>query len=373
MQNRKARMQNTKERPPISLRSSMVILGLALPAAMLLCVLPTQIVMAQTKASEPRSSSAHKPIAALSPYIDVHTHLDEADVDGSMQSAIRAMPEENLAKIVFMPSPFTLADANRFDVERLAPAAHKFPGKIALLGGGGTLNPMIIEAARTGDAGSEVQKQFKERAEAILAAGAVGFGEMAAEHFPSSTPYETAPPDHPLFLLLADIAAQHDAPISIHMEAVPQDMDLPTPLKSPPNPPRLHANIAAFERLLAHNPRAKIVWAHLAWDTTGYRTPELMRRLLEAHPNLFMEIKVDPLDTGKNSPLTNGASGRIKPEWLKLFADFQDRFVIGSDQHYPQGSGPQRWQAVVLLFNELPAALRQKIGTENAIRIYHLK
>jgi predicted TIM-barrel fold metal-dependent hydrolase len=366
-------MQNRKKRQPISLRTLIVTLGLAPPGAMLLCMLPTQVVQAQSKPAQTQSSSPHKIVAALSPYIDVHTHLDETDVDGSMQLAIRAMPDENLAKIVFMPSPFTLADANRFDVERLAPAAKKSSGKIAVLGGGGTLNPMIIEAARTGDAGPDVQKRFKQRAEAILAAGAVGFGEMAAEHFPSSMPYETAPPDHPLFLLLADIAAQHDAPISIHMEAVPQDMDLPVPLKSPPNAPRLHANITAFERLLAHNSRAKIVWAHLGWDTTGYRTPELMRRLLEAHPNLFMEIKLDPLDPGKNSPLTNGASGRIKPEWLKLFTDFQDRFVIGSDQHYPQSSGPQRWQAVVLLFNQLPAVVRQKIGTKNAIRIYNLK
>jgi predicted TIM-barrel fold metal-dependent hydrolase len=157
------------------------------------------------------------------------------------------------------------------------------------------------------------------------------------------------------------------------MEAVPQDMDLPAPLKSPPNPPGLHANIAAFERLLSHNPRAKIVWAHLGWDTTGYRTPELTRRLLEAHPNLFMEIKLDPLDVEKNSPLTDGATGKIKPEWLKLFTDFQDRFVIGSDQHYPLSSGPQRWQAVVTVVNQLPAGVRQKIATENAIRIYHLK
>jgi predicted TIM-barrel fold metal-dependent hydrolase len=332
-------------------------------------LVPAQFGHAQAQ----NSPAPHKAIAALSPYIDVHTHLDETDVDGSMQSAIRAMPEENLARIVFMPSPFTLADANRFDVERLLSGAKKYPGKVYVLGGGGTLNPMIIEAARTGDAGSEVQKKFKERAEAIVAAGAVGFGEMAAEHFPSATPYEYAPPDHPLLLLLADIAAQHDVPISIHMEAVPQDMDLPAPLKSPPNPPRLHANVAAFERLLSHNPRAKIVWAHLGWDTTGYRTPELMRRLLEAHPNLFMEVKLDPVDTGKTSPLTNGASGTMKPEWLKLFTDFQDRFVIGSDQHYPQSSGPQRWQAAVALFNQLPAPVRQKIGMENATRIYHLK
>jgi predicted TIM-barrel fold metal-dependent hydrolase len=355
-------------------RRSVPIVGLLLVAATLLRVLPAQIGYAHPKAAQAGdSSAAHKPVATLSPYIDVHTHLDETNVEGSMQAAIHDMPGENLAKIVFMPSPFTLADANRFDVERLLPGAKKYPGKIYLLGGGGTLNPMIIEATRSGNAGPEVEKKFKERAEAILAAGAVGFGEMAAEHFPSSTPYETAPPDHLLFLLLADIAAQHGVPICIHMEAVPQDMDLPAPLKSPPNPTRLHANIAAFERLLAHNPRAKIVWAHLGWDTTGYRTPELTRRLLEAHPNLFMEIKLDPVDTGKTSPLTSGFAGTIKPEWLKLFTDFQDRFVIGTDQHYPESSGPQRWQAAVRLFNQLPAAVRQKIGTENAIRIYNLK
>ena len=365
---------NLRPRQANSLRRPMLILAMALAGAMPVLLLPAQIQQAQARPTQTQNVSAYvNAFVALSPYIDVHTHLDESDVDGSMQSAIRAMPEENLAQIVFMPSPFTLADANRFDVERLLPAAKKYPGKIAVLGGGGTLNPMIIDAARTGDAGPDVQKKFRERAEAILAAGAVGFGEMAAEHFPSATPYEYAPPDHPLFLLLADIAAQHDVPISIHMEAVPQDMDLPAPLKSPPNPPRLHANIAAFERLLSHNPRAKIVWAHLAWDNTGYRTPELMRRLLEAHPNLFMEIKLDPVDTAKTSPLTNGASGTIKPEWLKLLTDFQDRFFIGSDQHYPQGSGPRRWQPAVLLFNQLPAAVRQKIGTENAMRLYHLK
>jgi predicted TIM-barrel fold metal-dependent hydrolase len=365
-------MQIQKQTQPVLLARLAVISGLALSAAMLLHVPPAQSGNPQNPAQTQNSPASQRAVAALIPYIDVHAHLDETNVDASIQSAIDSMPVENLARIVFMPSPFTLADASRFDVERLAPAAKKFSGKIAVLGGGGTLNPMIIEAARTGDAGA-VQKRFKERAEAILAAGAVGFGEMAAEHFPSSTPYETVAPDHPLFLLLADIAAQHDVPISIHMEAVPQDMDLPAPLKSPPNPPRLHANIAAFERLLAHNRRAKVVWAHLGWDTTGYRTPELMRRLLDAHPNLFMEMKLDPLDVEKNSPFTNGASGHIKPEWLRLFTDFQDRFVIGSDQHYPQGSGPRRWQAVVLLFNELPAGVRQKIGTENATRIYHLK
>ncbi len=83
-------------------------------------------------------------------------------------------------------------------------------------------------------------------------------------------------------------------------------------------------DIAAFERLLAHNPRAKIIWAHAGADGTGFRTPDLCRRLLLAHPNLYMEIKADPLNPGKNYPLVDG---KIKPEWLKLFEDFPDRFI----------------------------------------------
>jgi hypothetical protein len=106
-------------------RNSVLFAGVVLAGALLLRVLP-----AQTKPAQPQSAAApHKSVAALSPFIDVHTHLDETNVDGSMQAAIRAMPEENLAKIVFMPSPFTLADASRFDLERLLPAAQKYPGK----------------------------------------------------------------------------------------------------------------------------------------------------------------------------------------------------------------------------------------------------
>ena len=101
---------------------------------------------------------------------------------------------------------------------------------------------------------------------------------------------------------------------------------------------------------------------------------ELLRRLLQAHPNLYMELKNDPLAVGKNPFLTSGATGAIKPEWLKIFADFPDRFVIGSDQHYPEPkNGPQRWEAVALVLNQLPADLRRKIGMENAMRIYRLK
>jgi predicted TIM-barrel fold metal-dependent hydrolase len=334
-----------------------------------------QLLLALTTLAQGLPAAA-APTPAAIPYVDTHVHFDAkvvSDPSGEVAAALQEMPHENAATLIFMPGPFLPDDKARFDHEAFLAAVRKNPGKLAFQGGGGTLNVMIQESVRSGDATPAVQQRFKARAEQILRDGAVGFGEMSSEHlsFSPSQAYETAPPDHPLFLLLADIAAAHNVPIELHLDVIPQAMPLPSGLKSPPNPPNLSENLTSFEHLLAHNPRAKIVWAHAGSDGLGYRTPDLCRRLLQAHPNLYMEIKIDPQELGKNPPLA--ADGTIQPRWLKLFKDFPDRFVIGSDQHYASGrpmTGPQRWQMPVLLLNQLPSDLQQKIGRENALRIF---
>jgi predicted TIM-barrel fold metal-dependent hydrolase len=306
-------------------------------------------------------------VPALSPYVDAHTHFDEAHPDQAVQAALTALARQNAEAIFFQTPPDTF-DRGGVDAEVIQPSAKAHAGKLAVLGGGGTLNAMIQRSVSTGNTGPEVLKTFRDRAEELLRGGAVGFGEMTAEHFDGSTPYQYAPADHPLFLLLSDLAAQHDVPIDLHIEAVPQSMPLPPGLRSPPNAPQLHENITAFERLLAHNPRARIIWAHAGSDGTGYRTPALTRRLLQAHANLFVELKTDPVTPGRNYPL---ADGRITPDWLSLLQDFPTRFIVGSDQHYPEPTNqPQRWQTVVLLLNQLPAGLRRTIGSDNVRVIY---
>lgn len=323
----------------------------------------------QTSPKAVKKPSATEPVPALTPFVEEHAHFDEKDPAGSVRAAMAALGRENAAMILFQISPDTFEHPGRYDSEIVLAEVKKHPGKLAMTGGGGSLNAMIMQSVATGDAGPEVQKKFKARAEELLREGVIGFGEMTAEHFDGFTPYQAAPPDHPLYLLLADLAAEHDVPIDLHMEAVPQDMPLPPDLKSPPNAARLHANIAAFERFLTHNPRVRVIWAHLGSDFTGFRTVDLDRRLLLAHPNLYMEIKTDPDAHGRTYPL--GFDGKIKAEWLKLFTDFPDRFVIGSDQHYPEPKdADKRWQETILLFNQLPADIRKKIGTENVGRIY---
>ena len=304
---------------------------------------------------------------ALTPYIDAHTHFDELDLAASIDSALAALGRQNAAALFLLTPPDTFDHPGHSDADGILPLARAHRGKLVVLGGGGTLNAMVQQVP-AGEVGPQIRKQFQDRAEELLREGVGGFGEVTAEHFAGVTPWQSAPADHPLFLLLAEISARSGAPIDLHMEAVPKAMPLPPGLKSPPNAPRLRENIAGFERLLAHDPRARVIWAHAGADGTGFRTPALCRRLLKSHANLFMELKVDPRNPGLN-PLLEG--GRIQGDWLQLFQDFPDRFIIGSDQHYPEpAGGEQRWQAAVQLLNQLPAALQRSIGRENVLHIY---
>lgn len=346
------------------------LIALVLCGAAILAMEPSRSLRAgEVRKDASPAAPQEAPVPALSPYVDVHVHFD-GEAQGVVQAALEALGRENAAKLFFMSPPDTFDTPNRLESDFLLPLVRQHPDQLAILAGGGTLNAMIHEAVKMGDSGAAMRARFRERAEEILRMGGIGFGEMTAEHFVSDTPYQYAPSDHPLFLLLADISAEHNAPIVIHMEAAPQDMAAP-PLLGPKNPSRIRGNIAAFERLLAHNRGARIVWAHFGSDSLGHRTPALARRLLRAHANLFMEIKTDPLNPRKNYPLD--ANGKIKPAYLRLFQEFPDRFLIGSDQHYPEPrAAAQRWQTAVRLFNQLPADVRRKIGTENAARIYPL-
>ena len=311
-----------------------------------------------------------KPTSA--PYIDAHTHIDQNRPEEAVQLLLGAMDALNAAKYYIQTEPYGPDNPTAWDADKILAAVKKHPDKIATLGGGGTLNPMIIDAQRTGNAGPEVRKKFRDTAERLIAQGIVGVGEVSIEHLslPQSPvkDYEYAAADSPLMLLLADIAAEHNIPIDLHMEALPQTIPTPTEY-GPPNPPQLQGNIAAFERLLAHNRNTKMIWAHAGSDNIGFRTPQLMRGMLQRNSNLYLEIKFDPGFPGKDPPI---ADGKLKPEWLKLYTDFPDRFIIGSDQHFdPPATVPlARAQQNALLLDQLPPDVRRKIAMENAQRLY---
>jgi hypothetical protein len=333
-------------------------------------------------------------------WIDVHMHFvggvaAKGDFSGAARAAVAAMDEAGIRTAIVMPPPQTTAIRTRYDISQFARALNEHPGRFGFLGGGGSLNVLLHEHADLQADETATRTAFERMARDILAAGAAGFGEISPHHLSlrEGHPYEWVAPDHPLLLLLADIAAERDAVIDLHIDIVPHDLKTPARFASKHNPPVLRENLAALERLLAHNRGARIVWAHAGSDPLGFRSPALSRRLLQRHPNLYMSLRFPARagTAGAHWPvwpaaLAFDAAGNISTAWVSLVQEFPDRFVIGGDHFIATpdvpGDGPglafsklspvQRDMARRFLA-ALPASVARQVGVENAARLYRLR
>ena len=318
------------------------------------------------------------------PLIDTHSHLDHAgslgNLEAALQAAVADMDRIGVRLSILLPPPQVMSLRAVYECDALQFAARRHPGRIVLLGGGGTLNPMIQDTAPEA-VDEDKRRRFRTLAEQVLGCGAKGFGEITAHHIShgrmgAQHPYEWVPPDHPLLLLLADIAAEKGLPIDLHVDLVPADMPRPDrPGFNPSNPAVFKENLAGFERLLAHNRKANIVWAHAGTDPLLTRTPQRQRDLLGRHPNLHMSLRPGP--GGPHPTFTLDPQGTLKPEWLALLRDFPERFVLGSDQFHPPYPGARRTPAegydnLRRLIDQLPPEAGRAIAHGNAERLYGL-
>jgi len=269
------------------------------------------------------------------------------------------------------------------EYKKMRELVNKTPERIKLMAGGAMLSEML-QGIESSNVTAQDKQQFRQTAEQLLNDGAVGFGEMISYHLcmASHHSFQYASPDHPLFLLLADIAAEHGVPIDLHMEAVVKERQMPSNLSKAcsKNPATLKPTIPALETLLKHNQKAKIVWQHIGWDNVGDMKVDLLRDLLGKHPNLYMALRIEKRETqvGQGGVMPNrivGGSGKIEPKWLALIRDFSDRFVIGSDEFFfervaerPNQSFTETWA----LLEQVPNAIAEKLGRTNASRIYNL-
>jgi hypothetical protein len=323
------------------------------------------------------------------PFIDVHTHLfggtkNEAFAE-AVEVAVRQMNRFGVRKSIVMPPPRAPGVTSNFDYLQFIEPIRRHPGRFAFLGGGGALNPLMHSISDPAAVTPQVTEKFKQAALEILQAGASGFGEMSSLHLslvPSHI-YNFIPADHPLMFLLANLAAERDVPIDLHMDALASAKSTPGRLSGNQNPDTLPATLGPLRRLLEHNPRAKIVWAHGGSDQLGELTAKLVGEMLDRYPNLYMSLRVVP----PQAPVMNKlfSPGRIEPSWSNLFARRSDRFVIGTDSFYlvdnvEGGTAPKalsrgnepKMRATGLFLSLLPQAISRKFATENAMRLYKL-
>lgn len=304
------------------------------------------------------------------------------DFSASIQTMLAEMDRVGISKTLIVPVPFPLNTPLKYDAEEIVKAIGANRERFGFLAGGGSLNGMIVGYAPD-DVTDEIKARFRARCEEILKLGALGFGEVTAEHL--SLPnmkskgaphlHTFAPPDHPLLLLLADIAAEKDVPIDIHFDIIPATMPTPPHLQHG-NPAELKENMAAFERLLSHNRKARFNWAHLGSDPAGQRTTGLMQELLARHPNLYSAFRIMAGGVKPLQPLDE--NNVLKPHWRKLILDFPDRFTMHTDAFYgsswPPLRGPKESHELAgKLLEQMPPDIARKLAYENAQRIYKLK
>lgn len=115
-----------------------------------------------------------------------------------------------------------------------------------------------------------------------------------------------------------------------------------------------HSDAKAVDLLFQQNPNARVLWAH-----SGFDAPDDIRAMLEKHPNLWSDLAFRS---------EHASDGKVDPDWRKLFEDFPDRFMIGTDTFTPE-----RWFYVIDHANwsrewldDLPEPLASNIASKNA-------
>ena len=124
-----------------------------------------------------------------------------------------------------------------------------------------------------------------------------------------------------------------------------------------------HVDDTAIDLLMAHAPKAKLIWAHTG---IGGASIERVRGLLKRYPTLMGELSYRP-------GLTDG-EGRVSAEWRTLMVEFPDRFLVGSDTWINA-----RWQGYEDLMRDarrwlasLPAPLARRIAWGNGAALFGL-
>lgn len=115
-----------------------------------------------------------------------------------------------------------------------------------------------------------------------------------------------------------------------------------------------HSDADAIDRIFKSWPEAIVLWAH-----AGFARPQEVAAVLVRHRNLWADLAFR----------SDQATGdEVAPEWLKLFEEFPDRFMVGTDTFTPE-----RWYYVADhaaysrgWLESLPRELAEKIAFRNS-------
>jgi hypothetical protein len=114
-----------------------------------------------------------------------------------------------------------------------------------------------------------------------------------------------------------------------------------------------HSDADAVERLFRHDPDARILWAH-----AGFERPERVADMLRKYRALCADLAFRS---------DHAVGGKPAPEWRKVFLEFPDRFMVGTDTYIAERwyfvPEHARWSREWLA--DLPADVAERIAWKN--------
>jgi amidohydrolase family protein len=119
-----------------------------------------------------------------------------------------------------------------------------------------------------------------------------------------------------------------------------------------------HTDATGVEELLQLRPDIRVLWAHAGMNAS----PATVGRLLDLHPNLWVELAL----RSDVAP-----AGHLDPAWAAVFERYPDRFMIGTDTWVVSQwtSLPGLMARVRGWLAQLPPDLAQQIASANAERV----
>lgn len=301
------------------------------------------------------------------PLIDLESSLRREDGERYLSAALRVMDEVGIALIAFDGYP-----AGRFQEGESYPwgyyiheIVNAHPDRFILATNGGTNRNWLDQRREFLD---ELERQVRTGAYAIM-------GEFDFRHYMSNQQCRAGRFDRDNDVPLDGenghrqfrLAEETGLAFVIHHEAEDAPLD-------------------ALEKMLAKYPRARVIVAHFGQIRHPEKQkrfgPELVRRLLSTHPNLYYDISVgfpgrryacnaNVLDTVIWEEGLFGSQGdTVKAEYRAILAEFSTRFVVGTD--YGGGRPPlpqflrERAANARLILRDLPEEAKHNIGYRNA-------
>lgn len=118
-----------------------------------------------------------------------------------------------------------------------------------------------------------------------------------------------------------------------------------------------HSDADAVERLLAQSPTVKVIWAHSGFDSASE-----IAAMLAKHDRLWADLAF-------RSEV--GSGGNLSEDWIKLFTEYPDRMMLGTDTYTPERMYyiPDNAAASRVWLSTLPAPLAENIAWKNAYNL----